>query len=369
MSQTIIGVLGGGQLGRMLALAGYPLGLRFRFFDPSPDAPAGQLAELYTGDFQDANLLERFAERLSVITYEFENVPVHTAQQLARLAPVFPSPQALEVSQDRLAEKTFFRRCGIPTADFAAIATLVELKSTMERLGLPVVLKTRRMGYDGKGQAVIRTLSDADAAWSRYGGSPLILEKFVAFDRELSILAVRNRAGDVTHYPLVQNRHHDGILRLSVPFTDGESTGAKVLEQTAVGYIESILTALDYVGVLALELFEMNGRLLVNEMAPRVHNSGHWTIEGSVTSQFENHLRAILDLQLGSTRTIGYPAMINLIGHIPHERSILQVADAHLHVYGKESRPGRKLGHITVQAETAEKRDERISVIEKILGQ
>jgi 5-(carboxyamino)imidazole ribonucleotide synthase len=369
MSESFVGVLGGGQLGRMLALAGYPLGLRFRFLEPSPDAPVSNLAEHYIGDYHDVTVLDRFAEGLSVITYEFENVPVDAAQRLARLVPVFPAPQALAVSQDRLDEKSFLRRCGIPTADFVAIDSLDGLRTAIMRTGLPVVLKTRRMGYDGKGQVVLRSLDELDAAWSKLGGSSLILEQYVGFDRELSMLAVRSRSGDITHYPLVHNWHREGILRKSIPLAIDGSVEDYQLENTAVSYAIKILTELDYVGVLALELFEVNGRLLVNEMAPRVHNSGHWTIEGSVTSQFENHLRAILGMPLGSTRTIGYPAMINLIGSIPDERSVLRVADAHLHVYGKAPRANRKLGHITIQAKTAIERDEQITAIEQILIQ
>jgi 5-(carboxyamino)imidazole ribonucleotide synthase len=346
-----IGVLGGGQLGRMLALAGYPLGLRFCFLDPSPQAPAGHLAELVIAQYDDPKALQRFAVQVDLVTYEFENVPVASARQLAQHRPVYPPPQALEASQDRLTEKRFFRSLGIPTAAFAPVASLAELEQAVAQIGLPAVLKTRRFGYDGKGQMILRAPSDLRPAWEALGSLPLILEEFIAFERELSLVAVRGRDGTVAFYPLVENHHRDGILRLSLAPAPRLTSD---LQAAAESYAKKILEALSYVGVLALELFERRGELLANEMAPRVHNSGHWTIEGAATSQFENHLRAICGLPLGETSLRGYCAMLNLIGEIPKIDEVLKVPGAHLHLYGKAPRPGRKLGHITLCEPTQE---------------
>jgi 5-(carboxyamino)imidazole ribonucleotide synthase len=363
---TTVGVLGGGQLGRMLALAGYPLGLRFRFLDPSPEAPAGQLAEWLAVDFESASSLDRFAAGLGVVTYEFENVPVELARRLEHTAPVYPPPAALEASQDRLPEKTLFWRLGLPTAPFLAVGTRAELDRALEVIGFPALLKTRRFGYDGKGQRLMRAPADVDGAWEALGGVPLLLEGVVAFDRELSVLAVRGRDGAAAFYPLVENHHHEGQLRVALapaPDLTGE------LQAQAVGYARRVLEALGYVGVLAIELFQQGDRLIANEMAPRVHNSGHWTIEGAETSQFENHLRAILGLPLGPTTILSPCAMVNLIGTLPDMRAVLSVPGAHLHLYGKSPRPGRKLGHVTVRAATAGHLRERLDLVRALLPQ
>lgn len=341
----IVGVLGGGQLGRLLALAGYSLGLRFRFLDPSPDASAGQLAELLVGDYLDASAMDRFRNGIDVATYEFESVPAAAVRSLARQVPVFPPPDALEVAQDRLNEKLLFDRIGIPTPLYAPVDSEADLRHALDRIGLPAVLKTRRCGYDGKGQLVLRRHEEAWAAWDTLGRVPLILEQFVPFERELSIVAVRGRTGEAKFYPLVENRHGRGILRLSLAPAPALSPE---LQRQAEGYAVSILEAVDYVGVLAVEFFHHDGRLLANEMAPRVHNSGHWTIEGAETSQFENHLRAILGLPLGSTAALGHAAMLNVIGDIPPLEKILAIPGAHLHLYGKTPVPDRKLGHVTI---------------------
>ncbi len=344
-----VGVLGGGQLGRMLALAGYPLGIRLRHLGGPHDTPAGEVAELMVGEYADQAALARFAQGLSVITYEWENVPVESARLLSQYAPVYPPPQALEVSQDRLKEKSFFKELDIGTPEFSAIDSETDLRRELVRIGLPAVLKTRRLGYDGKGQVVLRTAEDASGALSQLGGRDLILEAFVPFERELSIIAVRSVSGETRCYPLIENQHSLGILRLSLapaPRCTAE------LQKTAESYALRALDRLQYVGVLAIELFERDGELLANEMAPRVHNSGHWTIEGAETSQFENHLRAILDLPLGVTRPIGWSAMLNLIGEIPERRAVLERDGSHLHLYGKAPRPGRKLGHVTIRAES-----------------
>jgi 5-(carboxyamino)imidazole ribonucleotide synthase len=315
---VIVGVIGGGQLGRMLALAGIPLGLSFRFLDPSPDAPAAEVGELLVGDYDDPELLDRLAEGAEVVTYEFENVPVAAARRVGAV----PGAEALDAAQDRLTEKLLFRRLGIPT-----------VKIDDEVKTFPALLKTRRLGYDGKGQRLVET---------RPGTVPgHVLEERVEFDRELSLLAVRGGDGDTRFWPLVENVHREGILRTSrAPAVDAPQAAAEE-------YATRLLDKLEYVGVLALELFDVGGELLANEIAPRVHNTGHWTIEGSETSQFENHLRAILGWPLGSTAS--RPSLlVNLIGAVPKASDVLEIPDAHLHLYGKEPRPGRKLGHLTL---------------------
>lgn len=378
----MIGVLGAGQLGRMLALAGYPLGLRFRFLDSSHEAPVRDLAEFHRADFSDLAALDRFAAGLEVATYEFENVPVEAVEHLARGLPVYPPPAALRASQDRIEEKTFFRNLGIPTAAFADVPARANLERALDDIGYPAILKTRRMGYDGKGQFLIRDRAAAEQAWQslqRAGSvsdgttietpvpppavanaSGLLLEGFVRFDRELSQISVRGRDGQMVFYPLVENHHADGMLRLSLAPAPNQTPA---LEQLARNYATRVLEALNYVGVLAIEFFQQGEQLIANEMAPRVHNSGHWTIEGAETSQFENHLRAILGLPLGETQTRQACAMLNLIGELPDTRSILTHAGTHLHLYGKKPRPGRKIGHITVRAGTIE---EALPRIEKL---
>lgn len=324
-----MGVIGGGQLGRMLGLAGIPLGLRFRFLDPSPDAPAREVGALDVGAYDDRDRLERLGEHAAVVTYEFENVPVEAAERLAETVPVWPPPAALAVAQDRLEEKRLFRRLGIETAAIDDDVTR-----------FPALLKTRRLGYDGKGQERVETRPVPGTGSA--GSAAHVLEEIVPFERELSILAVRGTTGETVFYPLVENVHEDGILRVS------RAPARPELQQDAERIATLLLDELGYVGVLAVELFEVEGRLLANELAPRVHNSGHWTIEGAETSQFENHLRAILGLPLGSTAARGEAAMVNLIGTMPAAAEVLAVTGAHLHDYGKEPRPGRKLGHVTI---------------------
>jgi 5-(carboxyamino)imidazole ribonucleotide synthase len=360
-----VGVLGGGQLGRMLALAGYPLGLRFRFLDPAPEAPVEELAELVVGRFDDLDVLARFPAGLDVITYEFENVPVEAVRHLGRSVAVHPSPRALEVSQDRLAEKTLFASLGIPPAPFVAVDSFADLEKAARELGLPAVLKTRRLGYDGKGQTVIRSPSEVHAAWRALGGVPLVLEAFIDFDRELSQIAVRGRGGEIALYPLVQNHHEGGILRLSVaPAPDIDDD----LQAKGGQAARKVMESLDYVGVLAVEFFQKGGELIANEMAPRVHNSGHWTIEGARTSQFENHLRAVVGWPIGPTEAVAHSAMVNLIGSLPDPAKVLAVPGAHLHLYGKKPRPGRKLGHATLWAATPEQVRERLERLRQEIG-
>ncbi len=346
---TVIGVLGAGQLGRMLALAGYPLGLRFAFLDENADAPAGHLGDLTVARWTDGAALDAFADAVDLVTYEFENVPVAAAERLAAHVPVFPPPRALDVAQDRMKEKNLFKDLGIETAPFAPVDTRDDLDRAVDAIGLPAVLKTRTEGYDGKGQKTLRHRDDLDPAFAAIGGRPLVLEGFIPFERELSILAVRSRTGETASWPLVENVHREGMLRLS---TAPALRAGGALGEEAASIAAKTLEALDYVGVLAIEMFQHQGRLLANEMAPRVHNSGHWTIEGAKTSQFENHLRAVLGLPLGGTEAIGVSAMVNLIGETPDPAMVLGIDGAHLHLYGKPVRPGRKLGHVTlVEAE------------------
>jgi 5-(carboxyamino)imidazole ribonucleotide synthase len=343
-----VGILGAGQLARMLALAGYPLGLQFIFLDPSADACANHLGEHLLGDYNDPDLLAQLAERADVVTYEFENVPAPVAEFLASHTQVHPAPKALAVAQDRLIEKTFFNDIGIPTPQYAPVDSFEDLQQVMAKIGYPAILKSRTQGYDGKGQSVLRSVDDLAAGWEILQGVPAIVEAFVPFDREVSIIAVRSVSGDIAFYPLAENSHRGGILRVS------ESRVNDVMQAAAESYVTRLLEALDYVGVLALELFEVNGELIANEFAPRVHNSGHWTIEGAQTSQFENHLRAIVGLPLGATDLVGLSAMVNFIGGLPDSEKLLALPHTHLHLYDKEPRKGRKVAHATLRAENAE---------------
>jgi 5-(carboxyamino)imidazole ribonucleotide synthase len=345
---TRVGVLGGGQLGRMLALAGYPLGIRLKHLGSPHDTSASEVAEQINAEYGDRAALQRFAHGVSVITYEWENVPVEAVRFLSGIVPVYPSARVLEVAQDRLPEKQFFQELGIGTAPFAPVDDEESLRLAIEQIGIPAILKTRRLGYDGKGQMTIRDAGGANAALRELGGTNCILEGLVRFERELSVLAVRSVSGEVRVYPLVENEHAEGILRRSI----APAPNAGALQEQAASMATAVLRALDYVGVLAIELFQRGDDLLANEMAPRVHNSGHWTIEGAETSQFENHLRAILDLPLGSTAAVGHAVMLNLIGDIPPAGDVLHIDNAHLHLYGKTPRPGRKVGHITLRGDS-----------------
>jgi len=343
-----VGILGGGQLARMIALAGYPLGLKFIVLDPDPNAGAAGLSEHLLGAYDDPDLLAQLAEKADVVTYEFENVPAHVAEYLSSHTTVYPPAQALAVAQDRLLEKNFFNELGIGTAPYAAIDSLGDLEQAMPAIGYPAILKSRRMGYDGKGQVVLKVDNDLAAAWESMQGAPSIVEGFVPFQREVSIIASRRPSGDIAFYPLSENEHSGGILRVATACPNDE-------EQTmAEDYVRRLMEKLDYVGTIALELFDVDGKLLANEFAPRVHNSGHWSIEGSETSQFENHLRAILDLPLGSTKTRGHAAMVNFIGGLPENAELLKLENAHLHLYDKSPRKGRKVAHATVRADESE---------------
>ncbi len=350
---TTVGILGGGQLARMMALAGAPLGLRFLVMDTAADACAGQFAPLLVGDYRDESALAEFASKVDVATFDFENVPAESAEWLASRVPVFPNPRALAVAQDRLVEKSLFRELGIPVGAFADVGSLDALRSEVDRLGGACILKTRRLGYDGKGQFRIKSPADVDAAWQALGAQAgtvgLIVEAFIPFERELSVVAVRGRDGEFRTWPLTENWHVDGVLSASLAPAQVDA----VLAEAAYAHARRLAESLDYVGVFALELFYRDGELLANEMAPRVHNSGHWTIEGAETSQFQNHLRAVLGLPLGETRTLGHACMLNWIGEMPDAASVLQEAGGHWHDYGKEPRAGRKVGHATLRADDA----------------
>jgi len=337
---TLVACIGGGQLGRMLGLAGIPLGLELRFLDPSPDAPARAVGELVVGAYDDPLSLRRLAHGADVVTYEFENVPAAAARAIGAV----PDARALAPTQDRLEEKELFRRLGIPTPEFRSPA-------------LPALAKTRRLGYDGKGQAVLRSATDLEPAWQRLGDQPLILESFVPFEREVAMLVARGRKGQVAFYPVVETTHRDGILRTARP------RAKDPLQDQAQAYVRSVVDRLDYVGVLAFEFFVHSGSLLGNEIAPRVHNSGHWTIEGSHCSQFENHLRAIAGLPLGDPSLRAPCAMVNFIGSAPALGTLASLPGVHAHLYGKAAKPQRKIGHATLLAESDGQLGERLAAL------
>lgn len=340
-----VGILGGGQLARMLALSGYPLGVQFVILDPDTQAGAAGLSHHLLGAYDDHDLLAKLAEEADVVTYEFENVPAEVAGFLASRTKVYPPANALAVAQDRLIEKNFFKQLGIGTAPFAAIDSLEDLQKVMPSIGYPAILKSRRMGYDGKGQVVLNSETELKSAWESMNGVASIVEGFVHFQREVSIIAARRPSGEIVYYPLSQNQHRKGILRVAECQSDDD------LQSQAERQVRALLEALDYVGIIALELFDVDGALLANEFAPRVHNSGHWTIEGSETSQFENHIRAILDLPLGSTQARGYSSMVNFIGGVSASSEVLSLPNTHLHLYDKGPRKGRKVAHATVRSD------------------
>lgn len=353
-----IGVIGAGQLGRMLALAGYPLGLRFVFLDRSEDAPGGQVGEIILGAFSDAERIRELAGSVDVLTFDVENVPEDAVREAVGDTPFLPPVTALAAAQDRLSEKTLFGELGIPTPNFRAVGDEASLREALAELGLPAVLKSRRLGYDGRGQRLLRTAADADGALAALGEVPCVLESFVDFEREVSIIAVRSTTGELRCYPLAHNEHRDGILRITrAPFDDD------LLQSQAERHARALLEHFDYHGVLTIEFFVRDGELLANEMAPRVHNSGHWTIEGAVTSQFENHVRAILGLPLGDTRALGHAGMLNLIGEMPATPAVLAIEGAHLHDYGKSPRPARKLGHVTIVRGSVAEREEGLATL------
>jgi len=345
-----IGILGGGQLGRMLAMAAARLGLRCQVFSPDPDSPAFEVVLNATcAEYADVEALELFANDVDVITYEFENIPAAAAMILGARRPVLPERKILETTQDRLAEKDFVKRLGVATADYADVTSAASLRDAITRIGLPAVIKTRRFGYDGKGQAIIREGDDPDRIWTALGTKSAILEAFIPFEREISVIAARSADGHVECYDVTENEHRDHILKVSrAPAAIPDNLAAE-----ARSIAEKIAGALDYVGVLAVEMFVLNDRggprVLVNEIAPRVHNSGHWTLDGATISQFEQHIRAIAGWPLGRPVRHGHVTMTNLIGdEINGYEAWLSVPGATVHLYGKgPPRPGRKMGHVT----------------------
>ena len=332
----------------MLALAGYPLGIACTLLDTSEDAPGAQVAASVQGALDDTRALAELADKVDVVTLEIENVAVTALESLDGRIEVFPPPAAVAAAQDRLAEKTLFRSLGIPTAEFVTIDSEADAASAAA-LGWPVIVKTRRMGYDGRGQRVVDSVAALAAAWRELGGVPSIAEAFVEFNREVSLIGVQGARGERVFYPLAENVHRNGILSTTIaPYEDA------ALQRQAESWLTAIMSALEYRGVLTVEFFHTKAGLVANEMAPRVHNSGHWTIEGAETSQFENHLRAVLGWPLGSAAARGHSAMLNLLGRLPPRDAVLKIPGAHLHDYGKSPRPGRKVGHCTlVDAERA----------------
>lgn len=342
MDQTI-GIFGGGQLGRMMAQAALPLNIQCTFFESNADCPAGQLGQVIPS--QQANAIQDFIQSANVFSLEFENTPLADVDLLVQQKNLFPPRQALAIAQNRLLEKALFDQLSIPVAPYQAVDSLNSLQDAVTTLGLPLVLKTATGGYDGKGQFVLREQNDIAQAWAELGpAGSLIAESFVHFSREVSIIAVRGQNGEVKTWPLAENHHHHGILSHSIIPAPDSST----LEADAQDYITRLLNHLDYVGVLTLELFVTEQGLYANEMAPRVHNSGHWSIEGAVCSQFENHIRAVAGLPLGSTALVRPTVMVNIIGQHPETAAVLALEGAHLHLYNKSEREGRKIGHITL---------------------
>jgi len=363
-----VGILGGGQLARMLALAAAPLGVTCVAFDPVAGACSAPYARLHVGDYHDHDALARFADGVDVVTFDFENVPASSAEWLSARVPVRPNPQALAVSQDRFHEKSLLVELGIPVPAFAPLASRDELRQAVEAIGLPCILKTRRFGYDGKGQFRLHARADVDAAWAALGAqadtSGLIVEALVPFEREVSVIAARSHTGEFRPWALTENWHVDGVLSASLAPAQVEAE----LAQCAFAHARALAERLDYIGVFALELFQCDGGLIANEMAPRVHNSGHWSIEGAETSQFEQHLRAILGLPLGDSAMRGQACMLNWVGTLPDPATLLACPGGHWHAYGKTERAGRKLGHATVRADSAAQLRARLSGLATALG-
>lgn len=353
-----IGIFGGGQLGLMLAEAALPLGIRCVFLEDTSNCPARLLGKVYSSEqFDD------FIQSADVFTLEFENTPLKSAKHLEKSKMLFPPSNALAIAQDRLNEKTLFNQLDIKTVPFLKVEIKEDIFQAVEKLGLPLVLKTSRGGYDGKGQFILKTSEQIDEAWTELGeatqSAPLIAEGFINFEREVSIIAVRGQNGDIRYYPLVQNEHHNGILAK----TTAPAPNAVRLTDQAQSNIKKLLKHLDYVGVLTLELFVTSEGVLANEIAPRVHNSGHWSIEGAVCSQFENHMRAVAGLPLGDTSIVLPSVMLNVIGEYPKLDEILAIEGVHYHGYDKEEREDRKIAHITVMPSDSNRLDETVTTV------
>lgn len=358
---TTLGIVGAGQLGRMMALAAAPLGVDCVFLDPADNACGLSFGGHIDGAFDDLAAITRLGQAVDVATFEFENIPATAVARLAEAVPVFPSAQVLATARDRWAEKTLFRAQSIPLPPVAQVDSQGDLDDAVTKIGLPAVLKTRTLGYDGKGQKVLLTAGDVTGAWAELGSVPCVLEGFIAFDDEVSCLGVRGRDGELRFYDLVQNEHYLGILSRSQPIRHHP------LQAKAEAYATRVMNALDYVGVMAFEFFRLGDELIANEIAPRVHNSGHWTIEGAIVSQFENHVRAVCNLPLGSTETREEVLMLNVYGKRPDVLNLLRIPGVNWHDYTKEARPGRKIGHVTVQATNSADLVERAAAAEACL--
>jgi 5-(carboxyamino)imidazole ribonucleotide synthase len=362
MTRPRVGIVGAGQLGRMLALAGYPLVINCTLLDTSSDAPGAQVAAAVLGALDDSQALAELAAKVDVLTLEIENVAVAALESLRGRIEVFPPPAAVAAAQDRLAEKTLFRSLGIPTAEFVPIDDAGDAAAA-EKLGWPLIVKTRRLGYDGRGQRVVDSTAALIAAWRELGSAPSIAEAFVEFEREVSLIAVQGAGGERAFYPLAENVHRGGILQSTIaPYADA------ALQQQAEQWLAALMSTLQYRGVLTVEFFQTKRGLVANEMAPRVHNSGHWTIEGAVTSQFENHLRAVLGWPLGDPAPRGHSAMLNLLGQLPPRDAVLRIGGAHLHDYGKSPRAGRKVGHCTLVDEDRARLHERLGLLQALVS-
>lgn len=356
-----IGIVGAGQLGQMLAQAGQPLNMTFSFLDPSAAPCAAPYGRHISADWNDEKAIAQLTEGTQVVTFEFENVTPAALTQMSADCAAFPPAQALETSHDRLNEKSLFKSLGIPLPPLAAIDSQQDLDNAVQSVGLPAVLKTRTLGYDGKGQKVLRDAADVQDAVAELGNVPLILEGFVDFDHEVSVIAVRNQHGDVRTWPVSRNEHRQGILHRATPIPEHPFSDA------ALHYTSQVMEALGYVGVMAFEFFVTSDGLIANEIAPRVHNSGHWSIEGAVTSQFENHLRAIAGLPLGNTERLCHCTMLNIIGNMPEHSALLAIPGVRLHDYNKAPRPGRKIGHLTIVADSSAELEERSRAVEALL--
>ncbi|MBU2864508.1 5-(carboxyamino)imidazole ribonucleotide synthase [Reinekea forsetii] len=356
-----LAIVGGGQLGRMMAQAALPLGIKTVLLDPSDQACGGDCGDLIIADYADENALDQLTDKTDAVTFEFENVPAAAFARLERALPAFPPAKALDTARDRWNEKSLFQSLNIATAPLALVDDQASLEAGLEKVGLPAVLKTRTLGYDGKGQKVIRENKDIAGTFTELGSVPMLLEGFVAFDYEVSCISVRSKQGDCKFYPLVENEHRQGILHKSQPLINHP------LQSKAEQAAQSVMNALDYVGVMAFEFFVKGDELIANEIAPRVHNSGHWSIEGSACSQFENHVRAVMGLPLGSTETLHPIAMLNVIGARPDISKLLSVPGVHLNDYGKSERPGRKIAHINISAPSQAELTVRVKAVEALL--
>ncbi len=362
MNAKTVGIIGAGQLGRMLALSAVELDLDFVFLDPSATPGAARFGRHIQAAFDDPAALKELAQRCDALTFEFENIPVTALQEIRD--HLNPNPEALSIAQQRSVEKAYFESLGISVARWAAVHSQAELDQAVQRLGTPLIAKTDRLGYDGKGQVRIFDSSDAEGLYERMGSQDLCLEAFVDFDYELSIVGTRGRDGSQRLYSLSRNEHRDGILHRSVALTDDTA-----LSQKAADAFSELAESLDYVGTLAIEFFVNEKTLIANEWAPRVHNSGHWTIEGACTSQFENHIRAICDLPLGESRQLSAVAMQNFIGQMPERQSLLEIPGLHLHDYNKSPREGRKVGHASITAPDQATLEARLALLDEKIAQ